>query len=138
MKLSFRKAGGGSRVELAMTSMIDVIFLLLIFFMLNVGFHLAERELESGIQTEASGRSKSRLDPVIVEIARGANGEFRMKLGAREFNDPAELTSVLARMKGSGGAFVKAGDDAPFALAASAIQACSDAGFLAISYIPGS
>ena len=119
-----------------MTSMIDVVFLLLIFFLVNVGYHRAERELDSGIQTEASGKSRSPLEPVIVEIVREGAGEFRMQLGSRQFDDPAELTRVLSQMRGAGGAFVKAGDDAPFALAAAAIQACYDSGYLNVSYIP--
>jgi biopolymer transport protein ExbD len=118
-----------------MTSMIDVIFLLLIFFMLNVGFHQAEREMESGIQTQSRSRARRHLEPVIVRIAPGGGGHV-YRIGGRDLATPEELADVLRLMGRADGAFVRVPDDAPFAMAAAAIQACYDAGFLAVSYVP--
>jgi hypothetical protein len=47
MKLSSHKIERESRLELSMTSMIDVVFLLLIFFMTTSSIHETERELDS-------------------------------------------------------------------------------------------
>ncbi len=137
MKLSSRRLERGNRIELAMTSMIDVIFLLLIFFLLNVGFHRTERQIESAIQTRSTGKARSALEPVIVEIVPGGAGHV-FKLGGREIATTEELTRVLRQMNPADGAFVRVRDDVPFAMAAAAIQACQDAGFLAVSYIPDS
>ncbi len=138
MKLTSRRLTRGNRIELAMTSMIDVIFLLLIFFLLNVGYHVAERELDSGIQTQSNSRTKSHLDPVVVDIARSGGGDYVFKFGGREVADAAELTRLLRLMPQGGGAFVRVRDDSPFALVAAAIQSCYDAGFLSVSYVPQS
>ena len=95
MRLTSRKkVGHGRAMELSMTSMIDVIFLLLIFFMLNVGFHQAERELESGLQGQSSGRSSTDLEPVIVEIVNPGGG-YVFQLGNRSIDRAEELTRVL-------------------------------------------
>lgn len=138
MKLTSRRLIRGNRFELAMTSMIDVIFLLLIFFMLNVRFRLAERNLESNLQTRSTQAAPSHLEPVVVEIARAPNGSYVYKIGAREIPTPAELTQVLQALGPSDQAFIKVREDAPFALVAAGIQACHDAGFLSIAYVPDS
>src|SRR5436305_1819654 len=117
MKLSTRRSAKGARVELAMTSMIDVIFLLLIFFLLNLGYHSAERELESTIRVQSRSKARSHLDPVVVEVTRGNGAQYVYKLGGREFAALPELTDVLARMKHVDGAFVRVRDDAPFDMA---------------------
>ncbi|HEU5118974.1 MAG TPA: biopolymer transporter ExbD [Isosphaeraceae bacterium] len=136
MKLTSRRQIRGNRIELSMTSMIDVIFLLLIFFMLNVRFRLAERNLESGLQTRSTQAAPSHLEPVIVEFARVASGDYVYKLGAREITTAAELTRVLQALGPSDQAFVKTRDDAPFSMVAAAIQSCYDAGYLSIAYVP--
>jgi len=138
MKLTSRSGRHSSRIELQMTSMIDVVFLLLIFFMVTASFAKTERELDPAIRVEKAAATKSRtqLEPAIVEIV-GGPGRFAYKLGGREFNSPAELTAVLRQFENkSDGAFVRVPDDAPFDMAAAALQACMDAKFLAVSYVP--
>lgn len=136
MKLTSRRLIRGNRFDLAMTSMIDVIFLLLIFFMLNVHFRLAERNLESGLKTRSTRAAPSHLEPVIVEFDRSASGAYVYKLGAREIATADELTRVLQALGSPEQAFVKVRDDAPFSMVAAAIQACHDSGYLSIAYVP--
>lgn len=135
MKLTSR---GGSKLDMQMTSMIDVVFLLLIFFMVTSSFQKTERELDPAVKVERkAGRQAQDLAPAIVEIVRGDGGDFVFKLGGREMTSPAELTEVLAQFDNkSGGAFVRASDAAPYTMAAAAIQACKDARFLSVSYVP--
>ena len=52
MKLSSRKIEREKRIELSMTSMIDVVFLLLIFFMTTASFVKTERQLDSAIRVK--------------------------------------------------------------------------------------
>jgi biopolymer transport protein ExbD len=135
MRLTSRKARQGRAIELSMTSMIDVIFLLLIFFMLNVGFHQAERELESGLQGQSSGKSSTDLEPVIVEIVNTGGG-YVFQLGNRSIDRAEELTRVLRLFaRTSESAFVRVRDDSPFSMVAAAIQACHDAGFRGVTYV---
>ncbi len=50
MRLSSHKIQRGGTIDLPMTSMIDVVFLLLIFFMTTASFVATERNLDSAIQ----------------------------------------------------------------------------------------
>jgi biopolymer transport protein ExbD len=135
MRLSNRKKGAS--VDMQMTSMIDVTFLLLIFFMTTSGFTVAERELDPGIKTDKPAANRpSAVEPVIVDIAKSGS-RFVFKLGGRELDSLEELTRVLRRLENKGNpATVRTTDDSPFDKAAAAIQACKDAGFHNVQYVP--
>ena len=49
--------------------------------------------------------------------------------------DKAALVSVLRELPKEGGAFLRVGGEAPVWAAASAWQACRDAGFQKVSYV---
>lgn len=137
MKLSSRKREQSRKIALSMTSMIDVVFLLLIFFMTTASFRKTERDLDSAIKVkEQSSASASDLEPAIVEIVAGGGG-FVYRVGGRELLSEQELEDILRGFPNKlDGAFVQVSDDAPFAMAAAAIQASKNAGFLAVSYVP--
>ena len=136
MKLTSRRHG--AKIDLQMTSMIDCVFLLLIFFMVTSSFNLAERELDSSIKVQrAFGRAATDLAPAMVDIVRGDSGRFVFKLGGRELATAGELTEVLRQLDNKlDGAIVRAADEAPFNMAAGAVQACKSAGFTLVSYVP--
>lgn len=138
MKLSSRKIERDRRIELSMTSMIDVVFLLLIFFMTTSSFVRTERELDSAIRVKDKTQEQalSDLEPVIVQVVAG-DDRFVYKLGARQITSQEELVRVLSGFPNKAdGAFVRVSDDAPFRMAAAAIQACKTAGFPTVSYVP--
>jgi biopolymer transport protein ExbD len=139
MKLSSRKLNRHNRVELAMTSMIDVVFLLLIFFMTTASFVKTERQLDTNIKSQESSSSvASDLEPAIVEVVN-VEGVFLYRVGGRTLQTPVELTDLLRQFPSKvDGAYVKVSNDVPFRLAAAAIQACKDAGFSLVSYVPAS
>lgn len=137
MKLSSRKVQREQKIGLSMTSMIDVVFLLLIFFMTTASFVKTERDLDSAIKVnEKSAAQASDLEPAIVEIVAGGSG-FVFRVGSRDLASGAELTNVLRAFPNKlDGAFVRVSDGAPFRMAAEAIQACKDADFVSVSYVP--
>jgi biopolymer transport protein ExbD len=138
MRLSSRKLEQARKIELSMTSMIDVVFLLLIFFMTTASFVRTERDLDSAIKVNSQSTQQAPVDlePAIVEVDRGGTG-FVYRLGGRELASAGELENVLRQFGNkSQGAFVRVADAAPFGMAASAIQACKSAGFVTVSYIP--
>jgi len=138
MKLSSRKTEREKRIELSMTPMIDVVFLLLIFFMTTASFVKTERQLDSAIRVKnkTADQALSDLEPAIVEVAPSGD-RFLYKLGTREIASEEELTRVLASFPNKeDGAFVRVSDGAPFRMAAAAIQACKTAGFATVSYVP--
>lgn len=135
MRLTSRRHG--SKIELQMTSMIDVVFLLLIFFMVTSSFHKPERELDPAIKLQrAAAKQASDLAPAIVDVTRGDDG-FVYRLGSRQLHSAAELTEILRQFDNKlDGAIVRVSDDAPFEMAATAIQSCKTAGFALVSYVP--
>lgn len=138
MKLSSRSVQRETKLELSMTSMIDVVFLLLIFFMVTTSVVMSEKQLRSAIKVEEESASETvnNLEPVIVEVVE-SNGQFVYRLGANEMTSVTALTDTLRVFDNKfDGAFVKVNDDAPFDMAAGAIQACRAAGFPTVSYIP--
>jgi len=138
MKLSSHKIERESSLELSMTSMIDVVFLLLIFFMVSSSFVKTERDLDSGIKVERQSASQQQSDfePAIIDVVQ-SDGTFVFRLGSRDFATQQELTEVLRQFENKAdGAFVRVSDDATFDMAAAAIQACKTAKFATVSYVP--
>lgn len=84
------------RVELQMTSMIDVVFLLLIFFILT--FKIVELEGDFSIRMPLSDNSAGQMDdselPIKLRLRADANG----KLAAIELNDN-ELGTDFAQLR---------------------------------------
>ncbi len=137
MRLTNRRTQHGEKIELSMTSMIDVVFLLLIFFMTTASFVKTERQLDSNIKNQdSSSASASDLEPAIVDIVE-SGGRFVFRVGARDVQDSGELTRILRQFPSKlDGAYVKVSDEAPFGMVAAAIQACKDADFTIVTYVP--
>lgn len=139
MKLTSRSGRHQSKIELQMASMIDVVFLLLIFFIVTSSFNKTERELDPAIKVQktAPAQAASDLAPAIVDVTRGAAGSYVYKVGGREMTSAAELTDVLRQFDNKlDGAFIRVEDDAPFQMAADAIQASKNARFSLVFYVP--
>lgn len=136
MKLSSRHLRS-SRLELSMTSMIDVVFLLLIFFIVSTTFVRPEREIASAIQVneKRAADNESNLEPAIVDVII-QNSQVMFRIGAVRTNDLAEVKKLLEGFENkSEGAFVRVSDDVPYEAAAQAIGACHASGFPSVSYL---
>lgn len=127
-----------TNLELSMTSMIDVVFLLLIFFIVATTFVRPERQILSAIKVNEKGDTAvTHLEPAIVEITRSGEQSI-FQIGAIRTNDLTEIKKVLEQFENkSDGAFVRAAGNVPFESAAQAIGACKASGFAAVSYLPG-
>ncbi len=138
MKLSNRQRDKSKKIELSMTSMIDVVFLLLIFFLVTTTFVTPERQIKSNIkvQNQSTATRPSDLDPAVIDVVQ-LNGKSVYKLGAITTNDIDELKKTLEAFENKfDGAFVRVSDDVEFGKAALAVNACKQAGFSLVSYIP--
>jgi biopolymer transport protein ExbD len=137
MKLSHLRRTG-HRPELMMTSMIDVVFLLLIYFMTTTATWLPEQELDSAIKVERTGGQSAEQDvrPLIIDVVPTDSG-FGYRVGLREISTLDELRELVRQYPNkTAGAFVRVDDRVPFGLAAKAIHVCRDADYLPVSYIP--
>ena len=122
------------RAQLPITPMIDVVFLLLIYFMVTSTITPSESRLESAIQTESKGGSGSDMQPQIVYVELRTEPVFRV--GQRVLTTKAELLAVLEQLPKGGGVFIKVDDLVPVSAAAAAMQASKDAGFTKVTYVP--
>ena len=85
---------------------------------------------------EFFGTDLSLAVPAIVEVV-SAGGRFVFRMGSREIDSQEELLQVLRQFENKiDGAFVKVADEAPFRMAAAAVQACKTARFATVSYVP--
>ncbi len=136
MRLSSRKRSE-NKMELSNTGMIDIVFLLLVFFLVTSSFIPPEKEIRPAIATEKknSSRASSDFEKAIVEIV-AEGGNFLYKLGGIKTSDKQELLESLRAFPNKiEGAFVKSDDDAPFDMTAQAISTCKEAGFVVVTFV---
>lgn len=118
--------------------MIDVVFLLLIFFIVTASFTKTERELDAvtKVNEKSAASAKTDLEPAIIVLTE-ADGKWVFQIGSNNIPTFTELEEVLNKFPNKAdGAFVRAPDKAPYRMAAEAIQACKNADFPGVSYIP--
>jgi biopolymer transport protein ExbD len=121
---------------LPLTSMIDVVFLLLVFFLVTANFAKKENQLPSALQTEGGGVQSSDMQPQIVSISV-VDGVSVFTIGQVRCTDRQSLESVLSQLPREVGVAIKAEPDVPIQSIATALQASRNAGFARRSYVPG-
>lgn len=123
-------------IQLPMTSLIDVVFLLLIYFMVTASFNARENRLASALQSDQEGSGRAAdLQPQILSVSM--EGELVVyRIGERMFTSRGPLVETLSRLHKDTGVFVKVSNSAPVEAAAIAIQSCKDAGFRKVTYVP--
>lgn len=137
MRLTRYRPGAAARIELSTPGMIDVVFLLLIFFIASTTFLSPERQLSPAITVDqrATG-SEFQLEPLEIEI-RQQDGQPAYRSGATW---SSRLSTLLPIIRGypdkSAGAWIRLADDVPFRMAARAINTCRQEGFAAVSLVP--
>ncbi|KAA0216916.1 MAG: biopolymer transporter ExbD [Leptolyngbya sp. PLA3] len=135
MRLIRRSNEPGRVISLPMTSMIDVVFLLLIFFLVTANFSEREDRLEATIQSERSGSGPSDLQPQIVSVQM-SGGHVVFRVGERAVQTGAALRVLLEQLPKEAGVAIKVDDRVPIQAAATALQAAHDAGFIKRTYVP--
>ncbi len=112
---------------LNLTSMIDVLFLLIIFFMVATKFDEMERTIEVAVPEVAqAGESTPPSEPLIVTVE--ANGEVALDGATVSF---AELTARLAAARTAltePSVIIRGDAECAFQQVASALAACKEAG----------
>lgn len=116
--------------------MIDVVFLLLIYFLVTASLTPSEAQLSSALQSDqqAAG-SLADLQPQVIRVEM-IDGEPGFLIGTRLTRTREELLALLEQLPTEGGVFIRVADDVPVSAPAAAIQAAKDAGFFKVSYVP--
>ncbi|MGI9516922.1 MAG: ExbD/TolR family protein [Pirellulaceae bacterium] len=130
MRLSRFRPTSDQALELSTAAMIDVVFLLLIFFLVTTTFNTPERQLEPSIRERESAEStNANVGPAVVDVLRESSVAI-YQFGQTKTSNLQTITELLQRWPDkSRGAIVRLADDAPFGMAAQAVNACRQAGF---------
>lgn len=127
----------GSDHDLPLISLIDVVFLLLIYFMLT-SQSTRESELSAALDAERkSGRQASNFQVQVVNVERH-EGQPGYRVGDRVMRTPDQLQAILRQLPKDPGVFIRVAGDVPVESAVGALQAAKDAGFKKVSYVPAS
>jgi biopolymer transport protein ExbD len=137
VRLAPRHREGNRRVVLSMSSMIDVTFLLLAYFLLTTIVSQREDRLSPNLAIDRSsaGTSEQDLEPQVLEVAL-RDGAVTWSIGARSFTERDALLAALRDLPKGPGLFVRVLDGPTVAAAAAAIQCGRDAGFKEVTYVP--
>ena len=123
-----------------MTSLIDVVFLLLIFFLVTTTFSKPEMQLLPNIKVDdESAASESPMQIESLRVLPGDDGQGAYKIGSVVTTDIAELEKILSGASDESkldGVMVYVSGEAPFGKAVEAFNACRQSGFLVVSYVP--
>ena len=141
MRLSKPISGRSSDavMNLSTASMIDVVFLLLIFFLVTTSFRVPTQSLVTPIVAQSVSPDQIATDdiePVILAI-RSQNGAVGYELGSVKTNNVDEIRSVLESMEPkTAPMFVKVGDGIPFQSATTLIAMCRSCGHDSVAWFP--
>ncbi|MEZ6093673.1 MAG: biopolymer transporter ExbD [Pirellulaceae bacterium] len=125
-------------MELPMSSMIDVVFLLLIFFLTTTTFVRSEKEITSAIQYDSQSEKAvtSELEPAVIQINGTSEGiEYRFGSVVTSSIDPVQ-TFLKDFQHKSEGVFLRIGDGVPFETTAQMISYAKRVGFQQVTYVP--
>ncbi len=125
------------RLALNLASMIDVTFLLLVYFIVSTVMARPEDQLTSSIQTRDSETSGADVDyqPQVIEVVQ-LEGRPTYIIGDRMLHDLPSLTRVLVDLPKEIGVFVRVSPGIPVEFALTAVQSARDAGFQQVTYVP--
>lgn len=128
---------GIDQIPLNLASMIDVVFLLLIYFMVSTVLAPDERTLDTAIKQEQDGAASDSRDfrPQRIFVQADAEGPLWI-VGRRPIRDRAELEAVVDGLPTEAGIVIEVADGVPVDAAVAALQVARDAGFAEVSYVP--
>ncbi len=134
MKLNRRRRH--ESLQLATPGMIDIVFLLLIFFLVNSSFRPTERQIESRLADPTAASTSAPQEPLTIKILPLA-GIYGYQVGGRQFVDRQSLNRWLKQWPvKSQSVMVMTPADAPIEMSILTINDCKQAGFETVSYVP--
>ena len=125
-----------NRAAVNLSSMIDVTFLLLVYFIVTTVFTPPEDLLTPALKVEdGSSMSQQDLQPQIVQVELIEQIPV-YTIGGHVCRDRKALSEVLQNLPTDPGLIIKVGSDIPIGFAVAAIQVARDANFEKVTYVP--
>ncbi len=126
------------KISLELASMIDVTFLLLIFFLVTTVLADPEDRLRPTLQTqrESASGQMSDFQPQIIRVQSLDDGPA-YRLGSNIYRERTSLADAIARFTTDLGVFNEVEDGVPVGFSVAAVQVARDAGFEKVTYVPG-
>jgi biopolymer transport protein ExbD len=124
-----------TEARLNITPMIDVVFLLLIFFLATTTILDPEAFLSQLLRTNDESAAASHLEDQIIRVDR-IGGEMLYVVGEQQLRTQAELTAVIRSLPKKPGVYIATTDRVTVEFATAAMQAAEDAGFETVTYVP--
>jgi biopolymer transport protein ExbD len=135
MKFARKQKNTLTLVRIPLVAFIDVVlFLLLYFVMASEIASAGEGQLSSTLSTDKKAAS-TNLQAQILRVEPAPEG-VAFTIGQRRCPTIAELMSVLNILPKDAGILIRVRGEVPVEHAAAAVQACRDAGFVKVSYVP--
>lgn len=137
MKLTTRTVRKAGSMDLSLTSMIDVVFLLLVFFLTTTTFIQPRKSLEAAVATADSDSSDQTadLEPAVVRLSR-VDSRTVYRFGAVTTTDGKRIAELLRGFSNRGpGAFVEAGPGVPWGDSARIVALCRETGFSPVTWL---
>ncbi|MCK4873956.1 MAG: biopolymer transporter ExbD [Phycisphaerales bacterium] len=128
-----RRVHGEARLNI--TPMIDIVFLMLVFFIATTTFVDPESSLSPLIRTADSESARSFLEPQIVHVDV-VDGQPTYRVGELVLHDQASLRYAIAPLPKQPGIFMHVTDRVSIDFAVAGVQAARDAGFEKVTYVP--
>ena len=136
MKFGRGKPKRGISATLNMSSMIDVTFLLLIYFILTTVFSPPEDQLTPALEVEkGSASEETDLEPQIVSVTSIGSQQV-YQIGDQTISDRTQLAMILVRLPNDPGIIIRVDDAVTVGFAIAAVQEARDAGFERVTYVP--
>ncbi|MBC8201460.1 MAG: biopolymer transporter ExbD [Planctomycetes bacterium] len=125
-----------SHASLNLSSMIDVTFLLLIYFIITTVIATPEDALIPALKAEKSSTvSQDNFEPQIIHVTT-VNSEPVYQLGDRSFVDRQQLAIVMKKLPKDPGVIFRVDNNVSIGFAIAAIQEARNTGFEKVTYVP--
>ncbi|MAI66378.1 MAG: hypothetical protein CMJ26_00705 [Phycisphaerae bacterium] len=129
---------GMNGAALSMSSMIDVTFLLLIYFIVSTVLAKPEDQLTPALKVDQGAVvEESLLEPQII-LVQQHDSQHVYKIGTQLLTSRKQLAEVLLKLPKGPGVVIKADDTVTVGFAIAAIQESKNAGFEKVTYVPDS
>ena len=127
----------------AMTPMIDVVFLLLIFFVCTASFQMAEQQLPGDFRAQQGIAEQTHIDPTSVQetirvrVRQSADGlVWQLNESVRSgLADVQRVLQALAAIDGTLPVALDVGPDVPVSAAIDVYDACRLVGFGTVQFV---